>query len=181
MARIVQERPDIVPVLAELFREHGYEGASLALIGQRTGLGKGSLYHFFPGGKEEMANAVLAEIEGWFEANLFRPLHEGADPMAEILAMFSTVTAYFQSGRRICLVGLLALADARERFAQRITQYFIRWQDALANALTRAGKEPALAEEIVAAIQGALVLARATYDSEVFSRTIARLQARVEA
>lgn len=95
--------------------------------------------------------------------------------------MFSTVTAYFQSGRRICLVGLLALADARERFAQRITQYFIRWQDALANALTRAGKEPALAEEIVAAIQGALVLARATYDSEVFSRTIARLQARVEA
>jgi TetR/AcrR family transcriptional regulator, lmrAB and yxaGH operons repressor len=181
MARIVQERSDIVPVLAELFREHGYEGASLALIGQRTGLGKGSLYHFFPGGKEEMANAVLAEIEAWFETNLFRPLYEGSDPMAGIMAMFGTVTAYFQSGRRICLVGLLALADARERFAQRIARYFVRWRDALADALIRAGKEPALAEEIVAAIQGALVLARATHDLEIFPRTISRLQARLQA
>jgi hypothetical protein len=46
----------------------GYrEGASLSLISEATGLGKGCLYHFFPGGKEEMADAVLSEIDGWFE------------------------------------------------------------------------------------------------------------------
>ncbi|WP_164094666.1 TetR family transcriptional regulator, partial [Serratia marcescens] len=52
-------RAALIPILGEVFREHGYEGASLAVIGARTGLGKGSLYHAFPGGKEEMASAVL--------------------------------------------------------------------------------------------------------------------------
>src|SRR3954469_22668198 len=62
MAKTVAERAAVLPVLGEVFREHGFEGASLSLIGERTGLGKGSLYLFFPGGKEEMATAVLAEI-----------------------------------------------------------------------------------------------------------------------
>ena len=51
MARTVAERSDVLPLLAEVFREHGYEGASLSLISKATGLGKGSLYHFFPGVK----------------------------------------------------------------------------------------------------------------------------------
>ena len=46
--------------LGEVFRAHGYEGASLTLITQATGLGKGSLYNFFPDGKEQMAAEVLA-------------------------------------------------------------------------------------------------------------------------
>lgn len=181
MARIVQERADVVPVLAEVFREHGFEGASLSLISQRTGLGKGSLYHFFPGGKEEMAQAVLAEIDGWFELHLFLPLREDPDPLSAIAAMWRTVDDYFHSGRRICLVGLFALGDGRDRFAQRIAGYFARWRDALADALARAGKEPALAEEIVAAIQGALVLARALDDPALFGRTLARLQRQLAA
>ena len=64
------ERAGILPVLAEVFRAHGYEGASLSLITRATGLGKGSLYHLFPGGKAEMAACGLAEIDAWFEANL---------------------------------------------------------------------------------------------------------------
>ena len=57
MARMVAERADTLPGLAEAFREHGYAGASLSVIGEATGLGRGSLYHFFPGGKREMAEA----------------------------------------------------------------------------------------------------------------------------
>jgi AcrR family transcriptional regulator len=53
---MIAERSDTLPTLAEVFREHGYEDASLSLLSQATGLGKGSLYHFFPGGKEEMAS-----------------------------------------------------------------------------------------------------------------------------
>lgn len=179
MARIVQERHDVIPLLAEVFREHGYEGASLSLIGQRTGLGKGSLYHFFPGGKAEMAEAVLAELDAWFETNLFHPLHTGPDAEAAIAAMFRTVDSYFRSGRRICLVGLFALGEPRDRFAQAIATYFTRWCQALASALHRAGKDPALAEEFVAGIQGALVLARARNDPDLFPRALARMEARL--
>jgi TetR/AcrR family transcriptional repressor of lmrAB and yxaGH operons len=176
---MVQERADVVPLLAEVFREHGFEGASLSLIGQRTGLGKGSLYHFFPGGKEEMAAAVLDEVERWFEANLFQPLREEPNAPLAIQRMFQSVDAYFRSGRRVCLIGAFALGDVRDRFSQQISGYFMRWQEALADALCRAGREPALAEEAVAGIQGALVLARALDDQAVFDRALARLRARL--
>ena len=173
------ERSDLVPLLAEVFREHGYEGASLSLISQATGLGKGSLYHFFPGGKEEMAQAVLAEIDGWFAAKVFRPLRQADDAVAAVAAMFVTVAEYFRSGRRVCLVGALSLSDARDRFAGRLRDYFARWVEALTAALARAGHGPeaagAIAEEVVGGIQGALVLARALDRTEVFERILAGL------
>jgi AcrR family transcriptional regulator len=100
MAKRIAERADLLPPLAELFREYGFEAASLALIGERTGLGKGSLYHFFPRGKEEMANAVLDEIDGWFEREVFKPLREEADPQRAVAEMLASVDAYFRSGRR---------------------------------------------------------------------------------
>lgn len=183
MARVVMERADVLPALGEVFREHGFEGASLSLITQRTGLGKGSLYHFFPGGKEEMATAVLEEIDGWFEAHVFRPLREEEDSRAAVARMLEEVDAYFRSGRRVCLVGLFALGDVRERFAQRVNGYFSSWRDALRDSLVRLGHPSAsaedLAEEAVAAIQGALVLARALDDPGAFARMSERLRRRL--
>jgi AcrR family transcriptional regulator len=68
------ERSGAVPLLAEVFRTYGFEGASLARISEGTGLGKGSIYNFFPGGKDEMAEAVLDEIDGWFRRAGVPPL-----------------------------------------------------------------------------------------------------------
>jgi len=179
---MVAERADVLPALAEVFREHGYEGASLALIGQRTGLGKGSLYHFFPGGKEEMAAAVLAEIDAWFEQHIFRPLRE-EDPRRAVPEMIRAVHGYFRSGQRVCLVGAFALVDVRDRFADAIRSYFAAWTDALAQGLERGGLAEVeardRAEEAVAAIQGALVLARALDDPGSFHRAMARIEARL--
>ena len=64
MARQVAERSDTIPALANVFRTYGFDGASLAVITEHTGLGKGSLYNFFPRGKEEMAEVVLDEVDG---------------------------------------------------------------------------------------------------------------------
>lgn len=182
MARTVAQRDDLLPVLAETFREHGYEGASLSLISTATGLGKGSLYHFFPGGKVEMVEAVLAEIEAWFEGNVFAPLRQADDPAAAIAAMFTTVTDYFRSGRRVCLVGALSLSDARDRFGQALRRYFALWVEALTGALVRAGHPPdaatAVAEDIVGGIQGAVVLARALDRPETFERILVCLRER---
>lgn len=179
--KTVRERADIIPALTEVFRSHGYEGASLALIGQQTGLGKGSLYNFFPGGKEEMAAAVLDHIDGWFHAHVFEPLHTTADPAAAIAAMFEATDRYFHAGGRVCIVGVFALSDVRDRFAERINAYFAAWRDALAEALQRLGKDldaaRELAEDIVAGIQGALVTARALGDPALFGRRLERLKA----
>ncbi len=185
VAPVLADRAETLAALAEVFREHGYAGASLSLITEATRLGKGSLYHLFPGGKEEMAQAVLAGVDGWFEQHVFAALDRGPDPARAIAAMFDAVEAYFGSGRRVCLVGVLALGDAREVFAARVQGYFRRWVGALERALVRSGVDrrqaAALAEDTVAGIQGALVLARALEDPAAFGRALTRLRRRLGA
>jgi len=184
MARTVFEKSDAITRVAEVFRELGFEGASLFEITERTGLSKGSLYHFFPAGKEGMAAEILAHVDQWFVHEVFEPL-ERDEPHAAIAQMWRSVDTYFRSGRRICLLGAFALDETRDRFAKPIRLYFRRWIEALDGALVRAGVDAAtarpLAEDVVGGIQGALTLARALKEDAVFGRTLARLQQRTDA
>ncbi|WP_426255692.1 TetR/AcrR family transcriptional regulator [Sphingomonas sp. DC2300-3] len=178
--RALTDRRRALPALAEAFREHGYEGASLAVLSKATGLGKGSLYNFFPGGKEEMMAAVLEDIDQWFAEAIFRQLEESTDPAQAIAAMFDVVSTYFSSGRRVCVVGSLGLNASGELFANLVRQYFARWIVTLAGCLEKGGVAPAqaseLAEEAVSGIQGAIVLTRALNEEAAFRRIIARLE-----
>jgi TetR/AcrR family transcriptional repressor of lmrAB and yxaGH operons len=183
MAKPVTERADLLALLGEVFRAHGYEGATLALITRVTGLGKGSLYHFFPGGKQQMAAEVLDEIDRWFELNIFAPLRESDEPGRAVAAMIEGTDGYFRSGQRLCLVGVIALGASRDTFAAQVHDYFARWHDALAAVLRRSGLSATVArrraEDALLTIQGALVLARARDDATIFSRAMAELQTRL--
>ena len=178
------DRSAAVPSLAEVFREHGFEGASVAQLCQATGLGKGSLYHFFPGGKEEMAAAVLADVDAWFTGAIFEPLRSAppGDPAA-ISTMFDAVADYFRSGGRVCLQGAFALGRERDRFADAIRSYFEQWITSLAAALRSGGRGEqaarAAAIEAVAAIQGGIVLSRALNQPEIFMQVIEGQRARL--
>lgn len=178
--RILTDRESALPALAEAFREHGFEGASLASLSKATGLGKGSLYNFFPGGKEEMMAAVLENIDNWFTKAIFSPLEQVADPAEAVTAMFEDVTAYFRSGQKVCVVGCLGLNAAGEKFSAKVKDYFARWISSLAHCLEVGKVPPALAlelaEEAVSGIQGAIVLARALGDEASFQRIVQRLQ-----
>lgn len=178
--RALSDRRSALPALAEAFREYGYDGASLAVLVEATGLGKGSLYNFFPGGKAEMMAAVLDDIDRWFVETIFRPLEQGADPVQAIEAMLDAVSTYFLSGKRVCVVGSLGLNASGEHFASRVRQYFARWIAALASCLEQGGVAPALAtdlaHEAVSGIQGAIVLTRALGEEATFRRIIERLK-----
>jgi AcrR family transcriptional regulator len=184
MARMIAERSDVIPILGEVFRAHGYEGTSLSIIGAATGLGKGSLYHFFPGGKEEMASAVLGDIDAWFQTQVYRPLRDSTDARQAIADMFKAVDHYFYSGARICLVGVFALSGERDRFHAQVGGYFTAWIDALTGALRRLGHSSTDAQrlslEVVSGVQGGLMLARALDDPRTFSACIASLERRLE-
>src|ERR1700719_4857780 len=135
MARSIAERADVLPQLAEVFRSQGYEGAARALISDATGLGKGSLYNFFPGGKEQMAMEVLDSIDRWFVDNIYKPLRTSTDPAKGIADMFAAVDDYFRSGQRVCLVGAVALRASRDLFDDKGKNYFGGWIDAVGAAL----------------------------------------------
>lgn len=148
----------------------------MSIISKATGLGKGSLYNFFPGGKEEMMAAVLSDIDQWFDRTIFTPLEKASDPATAIAKMMQDVEAYFQSGGRVCLVGWIGLGAARDPFARQVKGYFARWISALAHCLETA-RVPAsaavrLAEDAIAGIQGAIILSRALDDGGAFMRLV---------
>ena len=183
MSRTISEGADALPGLAETFREYGFSGASLSLISKATGLGKGSLYNFFPAGKKEMMAAVLSDIDRWFEQKIFVPLERTADPAAAVANMFDEITEYFRSGQRICLVGALGMSASREPFAESIAAYFARWIATLTAALTKGNMSKAdassIAEETIAGIQGAIILSRALDDTGAFDRVIGQYRVRL--
>ncbi|WP_282094741.1 TetR/AcrR family transcriptional regulator [Epibacterium ulvae] len=167
MPRPPIDRSEVIASIAEVFRKYGYDGASLGIIREETGYGRGSLYHFFPGGKEEMARAVISHIDAWFEEHIFQPL-ETQPPSDALTHMFDATDRYFQSGGRVCLVGAFALEQSRDRFCDEINDYFARWTKALSHCLVKDQWEQTAAKQAaaqtVALIQGGIVLTRATHD-----------------
>ena len=131
----------------------------------------------------EAQKKVLAEIDAWFELNIYAPLRDADDPAPAIAAMLDGVDGYFLSGNRVCLVGMVALGAARDAFAGAVDDYFARWHGALVSLLRRSGLSNSLAqrrsEDALLTIQGALVLARARNDAKIFSRALTELKARL--
>jgi AcrR family transcriptional regulator len=180
MARTVLDRSDVVLALAGVFRKRGFEGGSLSYIQQETGVGRGSLYHFFPEGKTDMARAVLDQVGEWFEERIFLPLRTATDPRQAIADTSREVAEYFISRERVCLFAAITLGEEQETFAQSVRTYFTDWVDALTAALATAGLTPRVAHDraldAVAAIQGGLVLARAYGDDQTFLGIVDRVE-----
>ena len=59
------DEADLLCRLSNVFRDVGYEAATLTMLAQATGLQKASLYHRFPEGKEQMAREVLQDAAAW--------------------------------------------------------------------------------------------------------------------
>lgn len=139
MARMVAERADTLPGLAEAFREHGYAGASLSVIGEATGLGRGACTISSPAESARWPRRCSPTSPPWFEGAVFTPLAEAEDPRAGIESMMVAIDRYFQSGQRACLMGARGLGATRDPFAEAIAGYFQRWIGALQGALVRGG------------------------------------------
>jgi TetR/AcrR family transcriptional repressor of lmrAB and yxaGH operons len=178
MARTVLDRADVVHSLAGVFRKRGFDGASLTVIQREAGVGRGSLYHFFPEGKTDMARAVLEQVDEWFEERIFIPLRTATDTATAVEAMSKEVSEYFISRERVCLFAAIALSEEQGIFTDAVRSYFTDWVDALAAALCSGGLDPqeaaAHALDAVASIQGGLILARAYDDDATFLGIVAR-------
>ncbi len=155
----------LIAGLSRVFRDVGYEGASLTALANATGLKKASLYHRFPDGKTQMAQEVLAAAETWLNSHVLAVLRTTAPPAQRIDAMVRQLDAFYDGGRQACLLNMLSSAHMqRGPFTTQIRKIFTLWIDALAAVLVEAGLTPpnaqARAQRALALVQGALVLAR---------------------
>jgi AcrR family transcriptional regulator len=162
-------REEIVAALFDLFRRSGYDGVSLADISDATGLGKSSLYHHFPDGKPDMAQAVGAYALQSMRAKVFEPLGAAGPLRKKIDAMLATADAMYEGGAAPCLVANMLPSGAA---AGPVGAIISEWIGALARALESAGVKPrdakARAVSAVVAIEGALIVTQATGDKKVF-------------
>jgi TetR/AcrR family transcriptional regulator, lmrAB and yxaGH operons repressor len=173
-------REQLVSQLVDVFRLYGYDGASLSCIAKKTGLGKTNLYHYFPGGKAEMAAAALDRVNTWLETSILEHLRSKAKPIDKIRFMCSEVREFFNEGQNSCLWAVLALGQSSDDlFHHQIKSALLQWIDALAHVLEEAGCDAHIArcraEDAVLRIQGALVLARGLDDTLPFQRLIQSL------
>jgi AcrR family transcriptional regulator len=179
MKFLLMSKEEAIAQLLKVFRQYGYEGATLARLSKATGLGKASLYHYFPKGKEEMAAAVLNHIDNWLEENILTPLQGSGTPAECIRAMCKSVDMFYNRGQQACLFAVLSLGDAKDLFHVQIRQALKVWIDAIAEVLIEAGIERSLArqraEDAILQIQGSLVLVRALDDTAPFERVLQRL------
>lgn len=168
-----------VPSLLGLFRQLGYDGVTLSKISQVTGLGKASLYHHFPGGKDEMVETVLIALEQGLEQIALETLRSEGEALARLQTMCDRISIAYDNGRKPCLLAALMLGSAKAVFQERVRSLLKLWMDAIATILIEAGMDEGLArqrgEDGIIAIQGALILAQGLGDPAPFQRVIRQL------
>lgn len=168
-----------VPSLLDLFRQYGYDGVTLSKISQVTGLGKASLYHHFPGGKDEMVETVLIALEQELEQVISDTLHPEDKALTRLQAMCDRISKVYNNGQKPCLLAALMVGSAKTVFQERVQQLLEMWIAAIATILTAAGLDEEFArqrgEDGVMAIQGALILAQGLGNPTPFQRVIQQL------
>jgi TetR/AcrR family transcriptional regulator, lmrAB and yxaGH operons repressor len=174
-----RRREDVVPQLREVFRRFGYEGATLSRISDETGLGRASLYHHFPSGKDEMIQAVLDATEKAFDQEILGRLRGEKPPAERIQSVLDLLWTHYKGGSASCLLAVLALTSREGDIAAGTQRVFEKWISAFAEVLQEGGVPPEeaaiRAEDAVVRIQGALVLANALNDPSPFERVMLML------
>lgn len=156
----------MVRAAARLFQERGYAATSFQDVISRSGAPRGSIYHHFPGGKEQLA----AEALQWYAGRMRDKLAEvqAADSVDAIEGFLlasrkAMQRSDFRAGCPIAAVAL-DLAPDDERLHEVVESAFRDWRRVLVRSLQRDGlAEPQarrLASFVIATVEGALLLAR---------------------
>lgn len=179
MPAAILSREEVVARVMAVVRRQGYDGASIAELSKATGLGKSSLYHHFPDGKDDMVGAVLDHLESTLEATVFGPMRQPGTPATRLRRMNTALDEFYAQGREACLLASLGVGDSSKPFHPRVREIFRTWRDAIAGVLRDGGLSRKVAEtraeDALIRIEGAVVLARSFGDPSIFGRTLKSL------
>ena len=164
----VPTRDRIVYASAELFRRQGYAGTGLKQIASEAEAPFGSIYHFFPGGKEQLAEEVL-RTGGRFFLALYESIAVGAPGLVSTVRDFFTgagETLVATNFADACPIATVAgeIASTHEVLRVATADVFESWLDAVEADAVEAGVAPdrarALAVSVLALLEGAFLLSR---------------------
>lgn len=175
-------RQRMIVSAALLMRERGVEATSFSAVLAHSGAPRGSIYHHFPGGKAQLVEEATRYGGDFIAAGLAAALAE-EDPVG-------AVQRFCQSWRKVlsesdfaagCPVVAATLEGERTPAAREAAgAAFERWEELLMEAFERHGiaaaRAASLATLAIAAIEGAIVVARAQRSSAPLERVTEELE-----
>ena len=167
-------RDQIIETTSALLEAQGYHATGLNQIIAESGSPKGSLYYYFPQGKEELVAEAIARSGRITERNIRAGLAKIADP-AEAIASFVRVIAgavessNFSAGGPLTTVALETVKSS-ERLNLACREAYSWLRGAFAEKLVAGGfasaRAAALATFIVSAIEGGIILSRTNHSGD---------------
>jgi AcrR family transcriptional regulator len=171
---VASTKDRIMDSTAELFRRQGYTGTGVKQIAAMASAPFGSLYHFFPGGKEQLGEEVIRS-SGALYLELFETIAlQAPDAVAAVGDFFSGAAETLRETdyADACPIATVALevANTNEPLRQATADVFETWIDAATAYFAAAGiaadAAQALALSILSLLEGAFVFSRAMRSTE---------------
>jgi AcrR family transcriptional regulator len=151
--------------LFSIIRFKGYDGCSLNDLAEASGLQKASLYHRFPGGKEEIICAVLDFVNEWIKQNIYTLLtNPSISPEERLKRVIKNINNVYHNGEFVCLLGSLSLDSGVEQFAEQIKESMQLWIRGFSKFGVDCGLSKDAAKEkayqVLINIQGSLIVSK---------------------
>jgi TetR/AcrR family transcriptional regulator, lmrAB and yxaGH operons repressor len=177
MPRSSNAREKMIKTAVRLFRAKGYNGVGLTELLATSGAPKGSFYHHFPEGKEELGVAAL-QMSGAMIGDLIDQCFSVANSEKEAVdSLTAAIARHFEkSGFRAgCPIASIALDAVPESVKLTIATKAVLqdWNGRAALHAVRWGRSEASAQDfadaLAIALEGAWLVARVQQSSAPFA------------
>ena len=183
MAGTIRQR--MIERTAVLLAKKGLQGTSFSEVLEATGAPRGSLYHHFPGGKDELILAAVRLAGDQALAALDRMSGSSAADVARTFAGLWRAVLDMSGFAAGCAVVAVTVAADSQPLLERAAEVFRDWRSRLGALLAQGGvpedRAPALAAGLISGLEGAVIMSRAERSFEPFDLVAGELIAAVEA
>jgi AcrR family transcriptional regulator len=166
-------RERMVISAALLIRERGAQPTAIADVLEHSGAPRGSAYHYFPGGRAQLLCEAI-DYAGEYVATRIADADSGLAALDGLVAYYrkQLVRSDYRAGCPVVAVtveaGDPAKGDQAAPVIERAAAAFARWTDVITQRLVADGVSAAraaqLATLITTAIEGAIIVVRASRD-----------------
>lgn len=186
---MVSPRDRMIASAAVLIRERGAHPTAMSDVLEHSGAPRGSAYHYFPGGRSQLLCEAV-DFASDHVAVQISSASTGMDVLDAVIGRFrkQLTNNDFRAGCPVVAVAVEAGDPAKDENAaalERAGAAFTRWTDLIAQRLVDDGvaqdRATELAVFLIGAIEGALVIARATRDVGPLDSTHRQLRSLLQA
>ena len=161
---------------ARLLAQKGLQAASFSEILELTKTPRGSVYHHFPGGKDQLVAEAVELAGSRALAALERPGAMARETAEGFIGLWRELLVRSNFGAGCAVLAVTVASDSTD-LLDKAAAVFQSWRETLARRLAEGGlpeRADELAALLISSTEGAVVLSRAARSLEPFD-TVARV------